>query len=149
MNEKLAIEILTRVRNEMHGQHDIYQDLLKTKTYWDLKESDYSVTINQLKENRCILPFQGGTPKTYFLNTEKDCFGLYSKKIDEINAKESEEEKTKRLTNEKLEIDLANAKRVYETYGQTRAFAWVAVIISVILGVLKLVEVFGWLPQKP
>lgn len=71
----------------------------------------------------------------------------YLTQFEKLNQKDTEQKSTDVLTARKLEIDLANAKRVYKTYFSTRAMAIIACIVSVCLLLLKLAEVFGWLSQ--
>ncbi|MCC6761955.1 MAG: hypothetical protein IT252_12110 [Chitinophagaceae bacterium] len=51
------------------------------------------------------------------------------------------------LSDRKLEVDLANAERVYKTYPSTRFMAITATIVSVCLLLLRLAEVFGILDR--
>jgi hypothetical protein len=71
--------------------------------------------------------------------------GGYKKHFEKLNQEVEDKKERDRLSDEKLKIDLANAQRVYKTYFSTRAMAIAGAIVSVLLLLLKLAEVFGWI----
>jgi hypothetical protein len=63
----------------------------------------------------------------------------YLKKIADKAAADTERQK---LSDEKLKYDVKNAKRIFKTYWWTFWLAIIGFVISLVLGVLKLLEVF-------
>ena len=51
-----------------------------------------------------------------------------------------EEKRISELTTEKLETDLKNAKRIYESYPLTKALAWIGAICGAVALILKIIE---------
>lgn len=68
--------------------------------------------------------------------------------FDKEDEAAEEEKRVKRLSDNKLEIDLKNAKRVYKTYPVTQILAWIGAITGILLILLRLAELFGWLPKS-
>ncbi len=62
--------------------------------------------------------------------------------LKQLKNKENADRERQRLNDEKLKYDVKNAKRIFKTYWWTFTFAVVGLIISLVLGILKLLEVF-------
>lgn len=71
--------------------------------------------------------------------------GGYKAHFEKLNQEADQIKERTSLSDKKLIVDLANAERVYKTYYSTRVMAIVATIVSVVLLLLKLAEVFGWM----
>lgn len=69
----------------------------------------------------------------------------YLKKLSDKATADIERQK---LNDEKLRYDVKNAKRIFKTYWWTFWFALIGLAISLVLGVLKLLEVFRPLHAK-
>lgn len=148
MNEKLAFEILTRIKDgKMNGYVDILNDLQRTETYMNLKAEEFVKVINELKEDDCIRNISDGHSKTYMISPAKDCFSYYQKRIAKTEEKEAQEEASKTLSDKKLRFDVLNAERVYKTYHSTRIMAIVGAVSGLIAILLKVAESLGWLPS--
>lgn len=105
---------------------------------FQLLYSDGYVTIDGHANNMYTIT----APGTIFATN-----GGYEKDFERLRQKQIGKEKTDALGARKLEVDLANAERVYKTYFSTRAMAIIATIVSITLLLLKLAEVFGLLSE--
>lgn len=103
-----------------------------------LLHTDGYVTIDGHHNNMYTITAQG----TIFANN-----GGYQTNFEKLKQQDAEKKSIDALTARKLKVDLDNAERVYKTYFSTRSMAIIACIVSVCLLLLKLAEVFGWLPQ--
>lgn len=81
MNEKLAVQILSYIREGVIGYADILIDIKKGQAFLTLKDQEFAETINELKELDCIRPLSGGHPKHFQINPDKDCLTHFSKRI--------------------------------------------------------------------
>lgn len=140
MNERLAFQILSRIRNGMQGYRDILNDIKQQKEYFNLRDQEFAETIAALKENECIKNLSAGHPKHYELNHNKDCFSIYEERIAEEDRVKNEERKLKWY-----ETELARKR--YEDYPKIEFRANMAIIISalsvlisLVLGLLKMKE---------
>lgn len=68
--------------------------------------------------------------------------------FENIKTKEGKETEKKEKENEKLTVDLANAKRVYKTYNSTRWMAIASFVFSLLLLILKLAEALKLWPYN-
>ena len=68
--------------------------------------------------------------------------GLSFVSFEEIENKEKIEFERQKLTDEKLKYDVKNSQRIFKTYWWTFTFSIIALIISLTLAILKLLEVF-------
>ena len=69
--------------------------------------------------------------------------GGYKSHFEKLNTDAEYNKQRVLKSDKKLEVDLANAERIYKTYRSTRVMAIIATIVSIILLLLKLAEVFG------
>lgn len=76
-----------------------------------------------------------------------DEYGSYLKYIEALEASHAEQDaerliikKREKLSDEKLEYDVKNAKRIFKTYWWSFWFAVIALAISLTLGILKVLE---------
>ncbi len=60
--------------------------------------------------------------------------------LKELDEKKLEENVRKKLSDEKLKYDVKNSKRMFKTYWWTFSFALIGLIISLVLGILKVIE---------
>lgn len=72
--------------------------------------------------------------------------GGYKAHFERLKQQDDEKKVTESKTARKLEVDLANAERVYKTYNSTRFISWTSFGIGLFLGFLKLAEVLKWWP---
>lgn len=104
MNEQLAVEILTRIKNNIQGHHDIYRELRETDTYFNLKPEVFADVINELKGLECIKNISSGHPKTYEIWPGKDCLSKYEQLIIEGLKTGEKEQEMRELTIRNLNL---------------------------------------------
>jgi hypothetical protein len=129
------------------------QKKLAEEIIYFIKENDNRVRINTLF-NKFNLELIDKNFLVKTLNEELGMIridsGLYSltKKglsfvsFEEIENKEKIEFERQKLTDEKLKYDVKNSQRIFKTYWWTFTFSIIALIISLTLAILKLLEVF-------
>jgi|GEM_PF-4063554 len=100
-----------------------------------LKNSDLHELKRMMVELKIIAPDPADNT-TYTILTD------YEFTLDGYNAKLSEEIETKRLTLDKLKIDIKLAERVYITYPYTQMAAWIGAICAVGAIILKLIGLY-------
>jgi predicted methyltransferase len=128
------------------------QKKLAEEIIYFIKENDNRVRINTLfnKFNLELIDknFLVKTLKEFgIIRIDKGLYSLTKKGLsfvsfEEIENKEKIEFERQKLTDEKLKYDVKNSQRIFKTYWWTFTFSIIALIISLTLAILKLLEVF-------
>lgn len=133
------------LNNQWKKQRFSFEEIKGTNLITDLTKLNQA--LQQLSDDH-YLTVDGQFKNYYTITSSGVNFGGeggYKGKIDTDNQQLIEQNRNNNLATKKLEVDLANAERVYKTYFSTRLMAIISVIVSVALLIIKLAETFGWL----
>ncbi|HEY5463230.1 MAG TPA: hypothetical protein VIJ95_08235 [Hanamia sp.] len=120
----------------------ILTDLIKHSNFPPSEKDNDAIEIMLEKQYKYII--KTGQSGFYFKLTDlgrevKKAGGhfAYLKKLEE---KELVDNLRQKLNDEKLKYDVKISKRIFKTYWWTFSFALIALIISLVLGILKVIE---------